>query len=94
MHSLFSLLCYQVSYNEDEGNAHLSWHPVDVAGDQPPQYSARMYEGKKAAESKEVYHGYETSCTVAGELFSPGLTYKFGVTATAQGESGKESEST
>ena len=81
-----------MDYNEDEGNAHLSWHPVDITGDQPPEYTARMYEGKKA-ESKDVYHGYETSCTVAGDLLSPGHTYNFGVTASAQGETGKESES-
>lgn len=91
-------MCYtvhvlQVSYVEDEGNAHLSWKAVEVSCDSPPQYNALMYGGKKPEESKEVYQGYETSCTVSGELFSPGLTYSFGVTATAQGITGKESES-
>ena len=51
-----------------------------------------MYE-EKSQWNKEVYQGYETSCTVAGELFSHGKTYSFGVRATAQGESGKESDS-
>ena len=51
-----------------------------------------MYE-EKSQWNNEVYQGYETSCTVAGELFSRGKTYSFGVRATAQGETGKESES-
>ena len=83
----------QVTYDEDEGNAHLSWKPVDINSDEPPQYNTLMYEGKKPDEPKEIYQGYETSCTVSGELLSPGLTYSFGVTASAQGETGKESES-
>lgn len=94
---LYLFDCSQVNYSEDEGNAHLSWYPVDVSGDNPPQYKALMYEEKKLSstwsESKEVYLGYETSCTVSGDLFSPGLTYSFGVSASAQGETGKESES-
>ena len=51
-----------------------------------------MYE-EKSQLNKEVYQGHETSCTVAGELFSRGKIYSFGVCATAQGESGKESDS-
>ena len=83
---------FQVSYSEDEGSAQLSWKPVDINGDNPPQYAALMYE-EKSQWKKEVYQGYETSCTVTGDLFSRGKTYSFGVRASVQGETGKESES-
>ena len=91
---IISLVRLQIAYDEDEGNAHLSWRPVDitVTGDRPPQYKARMYEEKKS-EPKEIYEGYETSCTVSGELFSPGHTYSFGISVSAEEETGKESES-
>ena len=65
---------------------------MDINGDNPPQYSARMYE-EKSQWNKEVYQGYETSCSVAGELLSRGKTYSFGVRATSQRVTGKESDS-
>lgn len=92
MYVIVCLVCSQISYNDDEGSAQLSWQSVDISGDNPPQYSALMYEGKKS-DSKEIYQGYETSCTISGDLLSPGLTYSFCVKASAQGETGKESES-
>ena len=88
----FKFVLFQVSYSDEEGSAHLSWQPVDINGDNPPQYNALMYE-EKSQWNKEVYQGYETSCSVARELLSRGKTYSFGVRATSQRVTGKESDS-
>ena len=73
--------------------AKLSWQPVEMEESAPTlEYHVLMYKDGKE-ESDEIYKGTETSCSVSGEVLLAGHTHKFAVCASAEGETGKESDS-